>query len=256
VQTWYLHLEGMGARSKNNHLAAVQGLFTLPALAPHPHRAAILALEGCRESVSVNALWTPEEFKTLLHTALRPYTVENKRTRRPETHTHLHLLPVLVLGGFAKVRASEIRRIRWPQIDLDHARLKLPFGQTKTQRTRIVPLPAAAVAWLRLVPRTTESLWPWHESKFIKDCSALAARCNLSWRKNALRNSATTYDHLLRPDLARVAREAGNSAAVLEREYLNLDAATVENARAWFAILPPEHAAPVVPMPHNATQAG
>lgn len=256
VQVWHLHLAGMGARSKNNHLAAVQGLFTLPALAPHPHRAAILALEECREAVSVNALWTPEEFQTLLHTALRPWTVQNQRTKRPETHTHLHLLPVLVLGGFAKVRASEIRRIRWPQIDLAHARLKLPFGQTKTQRTRIVPLPAAAVAWLRLLPRTTESLWPWAVSKFSKDLCALAARCNLEWRENALRNSAVTYDQILRPDLRRVAAEAGNSPGVLEKEYLNLDAATVENAEAWFAILPPANAAPVVAMPQNATPSG
>jgi hypothetical protein len=83
-------------------------------------------------------------------------------------------------------------------------------------------------------------VWPWAEHKFHKDLRALAKAAGLTWRNNALRNSAVTYDQILNPDTARVAREAGNSARVLESEYFALEGVTKRTARAWFALRPPK----------------
>ena len=228
VQRWFLTLPGLSARSRNNHLAAVQSLFHAPELRHHPERQSVLDLQPCATAPADNALWTPEEFRQLLHAA-------------PP-----HLLPVLVLGGFGKLRASEIMRLDWSAVRLHEQRLLLRAGQTKTRRTRIVPLPPCAVAWLRTVAQPHGPLWPHGTCKFNADLRALAAACRLQWRPNALRNSAVTYDQILRPDLARVAREAGNSPKVLETEYLALDGITRRTARAWFAIVPPRTTAKIL----------
>ncbi len=214
-----------GPRSRNNHLAAVKLLFQLAELRPHRERQNILDIPPVQVAESENALWTPDEFQQLL------------------TAASDEILPVLVLGGFAKIRASEIRRMTWSQIKLGESRVLLRVGQTKTKRWRIVPLPAAAVAWLRYCQPTAPGerpIWPWGSTKFSRDMRAVATTCKLTWRDNALRNSAVTYDHICNPDVARVAREAGNSAAVLETEYFALHGITKEIAEAWFAIMPPK----------------
>lgn len=214
-----------GPRSRNNHLAAVKLLFQLAELRAHRERQNILDIPPVQVAESENALWTPDEFQQLL------------------TAASDELLPCLVLGGFAKIRASEIRRMTWSQIKLSESRVLLRVGQTKTKRWRIVPLPAAAVAWLRYCQSTgpgERPIWPWGSTKFSRAMRAVATTCKLTWRDNALRNSAVTYDQICNPDVARVAREAGNSAAVLETEYFALHGITKDTAEAWFAIMPPK----------------
>lgn len=260
VKTWHLKLKvrtrgkkgvtvDAHPRTKNNHLGAVQLLFTMPELRNHPEREAILDLQPCNVPESENEIWQPSEFKNLLETALLPFRLLNKRNGREEAHSHEHLIAPLVLGGFCKLRSSEIRRVHWEKIRLDEARLRLRVGQTKTQHGRTVPLPECAVAWLRLVAQKDGLVWPWARTKFNKDLVALARRCGFQWRENSLRNSASTYDHMLDPDSERVSKEAGNSVSVLEREYLATgDDVTVADAKAWFAILPPRRDAVIVPM--------
>jgi len=223
VQHWYLNLDDSSARTRNNHLAAVQGLFNDPELRYHPERQAVLDLQPIQHLTAANALWSPEEFRRLLMAA-------------PS-----HLVPLLVLGGFGKLRASEIQRLAWSDIKLKESRVLLQAGQTKTKRWRAAPLPKAAVAWLRRV-KGQGKVWPWQSQKFNADLRALATGCKLSWKPNALRNSAVTYDQTLNPDLARVAREAGNSPAILEREYMALHGVTKATAEKWFKIYPPRPA--------------
>lgn len=230
VRQWAYGLR-IGARARNNHLSAVKLLFNLGELRHHRERQAILDIPAITVAETVNALWTPDEFRRLLHAA------------------PAHVLPVLVLGGFAKLRSSEIMRIEAVNLKLAESRLMLRAGQTKTKRWRIVPLPDCAVAWLR-AGNLVESgrLWPWGSQKFNADLRKLAVACGLEWRPNALRNSAITYDQINSPDVARVAREAGNSAGVVETEYFALNGVTKATAAEWFALFPPSQARVIVPL--------
>lgn len=231
VRQWAYALP-LGARARNNHLAAVKLLFNLGELRGHRERQAIQDIPAVTVAETTNALWTPEEFRRLLHAA------------------PLHLLPVLVLGGFAKMRSSEIMRIEAANLKLKESRLLLRAGQTKTRRWRIVPLPDCAVAWLRACELAEDGkLWPWGSQKFNADLRKLAASCGLKWRSNALRNSAITYDHIANPDVARVARESGNSVGVVETEYFALNGVTKETAQEWFNLFPPATTRVIVPMP-------
>lgn len=230
VRQWCYALP-VGPRARNNHLAAVKLLFNLGELRTHRERQSILDIPAISVSETVNALWTPEEFRRLLHAA------------------PAHLLPVLVLGGFAKLRSSEIMRIEAENLKLSESRLMLRAGQTKTKRWRIVPLPDCAVAWLQSGNLAASGkLWPWGSQKFNADLRKLATACGLEWRPNALRNSAITYDQINNPDVARVAREAGNSAGVVETEYFALHGVTKATAAEWFTIHPPKQSRVIVPL--------
>ena len=230
VRQWAYALP-LGARARNNHLAAVKLLFNLGELRAHRERQAIQDIPAVTVAETTNALWTPAEFRRLLHAA------------------PLHLLPVLVLGGFAKMRSSEIMRIEAANLKLKESRLMLRAGQTKTRRWRIVPLPDCAVAWLRACELAEDGkLWPWGSQKFNADLRKLAVSCGLKWRSNALRNSAITYDQINNPDVARVARESGNSVGVVETEYFALNGVTKDTAQEWFALFPPTQTRVIVPM--------
>lgn len=254
VDRWRLQRAELSPRSKNNLLAAVQSLFNLPALEHHPYRQAIRRLEPIAETKPTVNLWRPAEFQKLLETAQLPFQFFNRRTKRHETKTHEHLIPVLVLGGFCKLRSAEIQRVIWENIRLQDAQLLLEAGQTKNRRLRIVPLPENAVRWLRLYERKEGRVWQTEDTAFHRELRALAKRCEVAWRKNALRKSANTYSMLIDPNLERVSNEAGNSPAVLERNYLKFQGITRKDAEAWFAIVPPDNTRKIVPMPVDEPQ--
>jgi hypothetical protein len=67
----------------------------------------------------------------------------------------------------------------------------------------------------------------------------IADQAGISWKHNALRHSAITYDMLLSPSPTEVANRAGNSVAMIESSYRNRGA-TKDQAKAWFKLLPTE----------------
>lgn len=64
------------------------------------------------------------------------------------------ILRLLLLLG---LRRDEIGSLRWSEVDLDRATIKLPPSRTKNSREFIVPLPEPAVALLKVQPRRTEA---------------------------------------------------------------------------------------------------
>jgi hypothetical protein len=249
IEDWVLSLK-VKAVTRNNYLAAVQSLYSLPALAHAPHRESILAIEPSAEDEAAKVpdatqRWTPEEFRLLLDTALQPFTVHNKRTRKDELRSHRHLLPVLVLGGFCKMRSeSEVLRADWKHVEFADRQI---YANGKTGE-RLATLTRNAVPWLKLSAQKAGPIWPWGENKLHRDLRALARRCNLTWRANALRKSATTYAMKLNPDAGEVSDDAGNSPAVMRKYYLRLGGITKAMARQWFGILPPKNSRVIVPL--------
>jgi len=59
-------------------------------------------------------------------------------------------LPHLALCLFAGVRPAEARRLAWSAIDLGAGLLTVGAADAKTRQRRVVELPSACVAWLRL----------------------------------------------------------------------------------------------------------
>jgi hypothetical protein len=66
----------------------------------------------------------------------------------------------------------------------------------------------------------------------------------MEWPRNALRHSYISYRLAIVKDAAKVALEAGNSPDIIFKHYREL--VTEQDAKAWFAINPPEGWAPPV----------
>lgn len=64
-------------------------------------------------------------------------------------------LKLLALTG---ARASEVRLLRWAELDLEGACLRLPAERTKEKRAKVLPLTAPALAVLAALPRLDDEL--------------------------------------------------------------------------------------------------
>lgn len=227
VAHWFIHLPGLKPRSKNNHLAAVQELFNLPELAHHPARTSIQAIRPIDLEDATVRMWAPKDFAHLLHTAT---------LHAPDA------VPVLVLGGFCKLRTSEIRRVDWADLRLADAFIALTAAKTKTRKNRGVTMPANAVRWLRACERPSGLVWVGDAKKLHATLRALARRAGFpAWPRNAMRKSACTYADLLAMDARATSEQAGNSPGMLAAHYLDFSTVTKADAEAWFAIEPPAH---------------
>jgi len=69
-----------------------------------------------------------------------------------------------------------------------------------------------------------------------KAWTTAAAKLEIPYKRNAMRNSYVSYRVAKIRDSQIVAEETGNSATVIKRDYLSL--ATPEESDAWFATMP------------------
>ncbi len=142
------------------------------------------------------------------------------------------MVPFLALGAFAGLRAAELQRLDWNEIDVERGFVTVDASKAKTRRRRLVPISDNLKLWL--LP---------HEQASGPIClhnnpQAAARRCckGFKWAKNGLRHSYISYRLAILHDTARVAFEAGNSPDVIFGHYREL--VTPEAAQAWFNINP------------------
>ena len=173
---------------------------------------------------------------------------------------HPSILPGVAIGMFCGLRQAEIARLDWRAIDLASGILTVGAEIAKTSSRRTVEIPYNARAWLALYAKESGPVWPtseearnlWNLARveagfgpFFSTRTAVntaqAGRDDLRpWPDNALRHSAISYRLALNRDLPRVATEAGNSPAIVQRHYAEL--VKPDAAKRFFGILPTEAA--------------
>lgn len=207
--------------SRRNHRTILHGFFEFAVARGYIARNPVQDTQKVSvRSTEEIAIFTPREFRALLESASSDF------------------LPVLVLGGFAGLRTAELERVTWENLDLEGGHLTLSAKQAKNPSRRVLPLPPAAIAWLRTVSPGSGLIWtnPVPDSIHAaqKQCADAAG---ITWKKNGLRHSYASYRLAIVGDPGRVAAELGNSPAMVHRHYKQL--VKPEEAEAWFTILPP-----------------
>ena len=173
----------------------------------------------CEKRVPVE-IFTPSELAALLKCA------------SPE------VTPCVVLAAFAGLRAAEILRLDWADIERHPGFIEVAAHKAKTATRRIVPVLDNLSRWLAIAPRNGTHLWPHSKDGFFKAMRRSADDAKLRWKHNALRHSFISYRLAETQDVNRVALEAGTSPQMIFRHYREL--ATPEQAKTWFAIVPLE----------------
>lgn len=219
----YLRSVSASGRTRNNHLSGLRTFFRWAqkwrGYLPKGDLEIDLLPEYPESAVKVD-VFTPDEMRRLLEnapTCLRPY---------------------LAIGAFAGVRCAEIGRLKWENIDLEHKVIELDASITKTKRRRLALMPDNLVEWLKLTPEDErKGAVMQGVTKMHKDRWALRDATGVEWKKNGLRKSYISY-RMAQPDwdAAKVAKQCGNSSAMVEENYKGL--VMPQAAEKWFSIAP------------------
>jgi integrase len=178
----------------------------------------------------------------------KPTPVEiftNKELAALFKHASPQIAPCIALSAFAGLRAEEIMRLDWQDVERRPGFIEVAAHKAKTATRRIVPVSDNLAKWLAIAPRNGERVWPHSKPYFFEKLRNAADNAGITWKQNALRHSFISYRLAEIQDVNRVALEAGNSPQMIFRHYREL--ATPEQARTWFAIAP-EAAPNVVPI--------
>jgi integrase len=176
-------------------------------------------------------------------------------------HAPKRIIPWIVLGAFAGVRAAEIERMSWEDIDWSSNLILIKgklVGRAKTRNNndRTITMTDNLKSWL--IPFRTykgnilkslgsgeinKDLYAWLEDLIHK---IQKEKPLFSWKPNANRHSFATYYLAMTGDASTTALAMGNSPTMLLRRYktIQVDGKTVTRAMAekYFAILPGEGA--------------
>ena len=207
-----------GPRSKNNFRRVIGTLLRFGQVRgyvakDHP---GISFVEKATQTEGEVVVFKPEEMRHLL------------------THAGCELVPALALCGFAGIRPEEVKRLGWESIHLEQGHIEIRAAMAKTKVRRLIPIPDNLRAWLQLHRKASGPVQPFSNlcNQFLK----LARRVRIPWKRNGLRHSFISYRVALIRDVASVAIEAGNSPAIISRNYLKC--VTAEEAARWFEIRP------------------
>ncbi len=155
-----------------------------------------------------------------------------------------NLRRLLLIGGFAGLRQSEVLALKWSAVDWEGNHIVVP-AQTKTGR-RLAPMPPNLRAWLE--PRRAEGrivgLSATAVSKAIVRAVSKAnglleeerSELRVEWVRNGARHTFVSARCAVMRDLAAVAEECGHSVGMLKRNYRKV--LTPAQGKEWFELWP------------------
>jgi len=130
------------------------------------------------------------------------------------------MIPYIAIGLFAGLRASEIQKLNWAEVDLESGHIEVTAAKAKTRRRRLVPISDNLAAWIRPLAKLSGPVVPEDLKKRFK---AVRKTAKLKqWPNNALRHSFGSYRLAQCQDAPRVSLEMGNSPQMVFAHYREL----------------------------------
>jgi len=119
------------------------------------------------------------------------------------------LISYLAIGAFAGLRAAEVERLEWNQIDLDGGFIEVTAKNSKTARRRLVKILPNLKEWLQPVHKISGPVIPANLRWLLVDAREQAGISN--WPSNALRHSYASYHLAHFNDAAALALQMGHT---------------------------------------------
>ncbi|MBA3351419.1 MAG: tyrosine-type recombinase/integrase [Blastocatellia bacterium] len=127
------------------------------------------------------------------------------------------ILPYIAISLFAGLRASEVQKLDWSEVDLESALIEVTAAKSKTAKRRLVPISENLDAWIRPLAKIRGPIAPDALRKRFEAVRALAGF--QEWPQNAMRHSFGSYRVAICQDVARVSLEMGNSPNMVHNHY-------------------------------------
>ena len=147
------------------------------------------------------------------------------------------ILPAVAIGLFAGLRAAEIARLDWREVDLGRRHIEVKAAKAKTAQRRLVSITGNLAQWLEPHRKLAGPVRPLIDTYRRRFATALRAARIEHWPHNALRHSFASYHLACHQDAAKTALELGHTeSATLFRHYREL--VRPEEAKAFWDITP------------------
>lgn len=144
------------------------------------------------------------------------------------------LIPYVAISLFAGLRAAEVERLSWAEVDLAGGHIEVTAAKSKTKKRRLVPIPDNLAKWLLPLALDDGPITP---NGLRKRFDAAKKRAGFNdWPQNAMRHSFGSYRLAICADAARVSLEMGNSPAMVFAHYREL--VRPKEAEKYWAIAP------------------
>jgi integrase len=162
-------------------------------------------------------------------------------------------IPYWTIGAFAGLRATEIERLEWADVNLDRRWIKVRAKHAKSAARRLVDIQPNLLKWLRPYQGRTGKVVPENlRVKLLEDRKRATEAGSLTrkWPSNALRHSFASY-YLARFDNAgKLALQLGHVGQdLIFRHYREV--VTRADAKRYWNIVPEIKSAKVVPLPKS-----
>jgi integrase len=155
-------------------------------------------------------------------------------------------VPYWAIGAFAGLRASEIERLDWE--DVNHRHIRVRAKHAKTASRRLVDIQPNLAKWLLPYRGRTGKVVPENlRVKLLGDRKRAekAGRLSRKWPSNALRHSFASYYLARFDDAPKLALQLGHTGQdIIFRHYRQV--VTREEARRYWKIEPARKSAKVV----------
>lgn len=169
-------------------------------------------------------------------TAEEPGILSVKQVQLLLDAASIEIVAPLAIGFFGGLRAAEIARLDWRNVDVEHGCITVSAKNAKTRRRRVVTMPDNLKQWLvphaRLEGPVAPSPQIWRDRLEV----ARTAAGIKEWPHNAARHSCASYAYDMHQNAAMVAAQLGHDVAVLETHYKGL--VKPGEGMKYFAILP------------------
>ena len=151
--------------------------------------------------------------------------------RGAETHRDGRLIPHIAVCLFGGLRPSEAARLTWGQVNFKDKEIRLSGTDTKTGRSRVIPLSTTLATWLRAYEG--EPFYPpgHRDMPAIKQAAGIT-----TWQADILRHTSVSHYFRLTGSYGKTAEFHGNSESIIKRHYQGR--VSSEETKAFYALLP------------------
>lgn len=227
VDEW-LHALKLAPQGRNNYRAVISSLFSYAVKRSYVSANPVANTERAKVVSEAPAILTLPECVALLNAC--------------DSDT----LAFVAISLFAGLRAAEVQKLDWAEVDFDGGYIEVKASKAKTARRRLVPVSANLAKWLKPYGESTGAVVP---TGLRKRFDAVKERAGLTdWPQNAMRHSYASYRLAECQDAARVSLEMGNSPQMIFAHYREL--VKPKDAALFWKI------APTKPKPRSTNEKG
>jgi len=200
VEGWLNRLN-VSAQTRINYLGRLQNLIQFCLARGYAKTDPLAPIKRPRTADKPVEIFTADEAKRLLAAACN------------------EIRPALAIGFFAGLRAAEISKLDWSEVNLQTKFIEVKAAKAKSKRRRLVEISDNLAAWLKPLACESGPVAPTAMKMRVRLKTAMAVANVSRWPHNGLRHSFASFHYALHQSADRTAAQLGHGDTSLLFEH-------------------------------------